>query len=128
MRSPNCILPLWTTMQYFIPYSVCFFLSSWKKVTELSTTVLRYRKCQFWLLICRSCTSLLHFMLMMATLFREENNGIAWNAKTKNIKKKKRRRGGGNRHLLSYLLGTAQVSSYPCRRHTRQIEGNQLLI
>lgn len=28
-------------------------------------------------------------MLMMATLFREENNGIAWNAKTKNIKKKK---------------------------------------
>lgn len=41
MRSPNCILPSWISMQYFIPYSVCFFLSSWKKSYKImSATVL----------------------------------------------------------------------------------------
>lgn len=30
-------------------------------------------------------------MLMIANLFGEENNGMEWNVKTKNIKKKKKR-------------------------------------
>lgn len=137
MRSPNCILPSWTSTQYLIPYSVCFFLSSWQKSCGImSATVLRYRNCPFWLLTCRSCTSLLNFMLMMGALFWEENNWMDWNSKITNIwrqKKKEKKRNKKKRRKEEetdpyYLLGTAQHSSCPCRRHTRYIEGNQLFI
>lgn len=90
MISPNCILPSWTSMQYLIPYSVCFFLSSWKKSYKImSATVLGYRNCPFWLLTCRSWTSLLHFMLMMDALFWDGFNCRDCNSKIKSICKRK---------------------------------------
>lgn len=82
MRCPNCILPLWTAMHYFITSSVCFFLSFWKKVTEC---------CQlhFWGI------EIVHFGIDLQTLYKppafyvhttlfwDQNDGMGWNGMLK---------------------------------------------